>query len=144
MQKKIMLLNGANLNMLGHREQNIYTNKTLTDIVNICKEEAQKNKAILNAFQSNIEGELVNYIQQAYFENYTDIIINAGAYSHTSIAIFDALSCLKANIYEVHLSNIYAREDFRHKSYISKIAKGVICGLQENGYLVAINHICKN
>lgn len=142
--KKIMLLNGVNLNMLGYRENHIYTSKKLEDIIALCKQKADEYGAVLHAFQSNMEGELVNYIHQAYFDNYSDIIINPGAYTHTSIAIADALRCVNANIYEVHLSNIYSREAFRHKSYISSMAKAVICGLQEDGYLIAITQICKN
>ena len=125
---KIIILNGPNLNLLGEeREINMET-FTLKDVENKCEEYAFKNKIKLSFFQSNIEGELVNQIQNSRKEH-EGLIINAGGYTHTSVAIHDALKLLKIPIIELHISNIYNREDFRHKSLISKVAKGVICGL---------------
>ena len=124
---KIIILNGPNLNLLGEREKDQYGNTTLKDIEKNCKLFADKNKIKLSLFQSNIEGELVNQIQNSR-NNQDGLIINAGGYTHTSVAIHDALKILKIPIIELHISNIYNREDFRHKSLISKIAKGVICG----------------
>ena len=141
MQKKIMIIHGPNLNMLGHRESEIYTSVSLEDINLSCKEKAQKHNIPIEIYQSNSEGDIINFIQESHFKKYSDLIINAGAYTHTSIAIYDALKCTKANIYEVHLSNIYAREDFRHHSFISKVAKATLCGFQEKGYLMAIDYI---
>ena len=124
---KIIILNGPNLNLLGEREKEKYGNITLKDIENNCKEFAKKNDIILSLFQSNIEGEMVDEIQKARNEQH-GLIINAGAYTHTSVAIHDALKVLKIPIVELHITNIYNREEFRHKSLISKLATGILCG----------------
>ena len=134
---KIIILNGPNLNLLGEREKDKYGDFTLKDIENNCKEFAIKNDVDLSLFQSNIEGELVEEIQEARKEQH-GLIINAGGYTHTSVAIHDALKILKIPIIELHITNIYNREDFRHKSLISKIAKGVICGFGVEGYIMAL------
>ena len=139
---KIIILNGPNLNLLGEREKNQYGNFTLKDIEKSCKEYSSKNNIKLTFFQSNIEGELVDQIQAS--RNHQDgLIINAGGYTHTSVAIHDALKILKIPIIELHISNIYNREEFRHKSLIGKIAKGVICGFGANGYIMSLNAINK-
>ena len=135
---KIIILNGPNLNLLGEREKNQYGTKTLKSIESNCNEFAVKNEIKLSFFQSNIEGELVNQIQNARKEQ-DGLIINAGGYTHTSVAIHDALKILNIPIIELHISNIYNREDFRHKSLISKIAKGVICGFGANGYIMSLH-----
>ena len=144
--KKIIILNGPNLNLLGEREKDQYGSVTLEDIENICNDYAAKNKLQLSFFQSNIEGDLVNQIQDS--RNHQDgLIINAGGYTHTSVAIHDALKILKIPIIELHISNVYNREEFRHKSLISKVAKGVICGFGADGYLMslqAMNKLIKN
>ena len=138
----ILVLNGPNLNMLGTREPEIYGTQTL-DEVGILVAGHAKSLGLTSDFrQSNHEGELVTWIQQARGEK-TAIIINAGAYSHTSIAIPDALRAAEVPVYEVHLSNIYQRESFRHHSYISDLATGVICGLGLDGYLYALNSAAK-
>ena len=134
---KIIILNGPNLNLLGEREKDKYGDFTLKDIENNCKEFAKKNDIDLSLFQSNIEGELVEEIQKARKEH-NGLIINAGGYTHTSVAIHDALKILKMPIIELHITNIYNREDFRHKSLISKIATGVICGFGTEGYIMAL------
>ena len=134
---KIIILNGPNLNLLGEREKNQYGNFSLEDIEKICTDYANKNDIELSMYQSNIEGELVNQIQISR-KNQDGLIINAGGYTHTSVAILDALKILKIPIIELHISNIYNREDFRHKSLISRIAKGVICGFGESGYIMAL------
>ena len=139
---KIIILNGPNLNLLGEREKDQYGNKTLNDIEKNCKVFAEKNKINLSFFQSNIEGELVNQIQDSR-NNQDGLIINAGGYTHTSVAIHDALKILKIPIIELHISNVYNREDFRHKSLISKVAKGVICGFGASGYLMSLEAIMK-
>ena len=137
MMNKIIILNGPNLNLLGEREKEKYGNITLKDIETNCKEFAQKNNIDLTLFQSNIEGELVEEIQKARKEHH-GLIINAGGYTHTSVAIHDALKILKMPIIELHITNIYNREEFRHKSLLSKIATGVICGFGTVGYLMAL------
>ena len=137
---KIIILNGPNLNLLGEREKDQYGNITLKDIENNCKDFAKKNKIKLSFYQSNIEGELVNEIQKSR-NNQDGMIINAGGYTHTSVAIHDALKILKIPIIELHISNVYNREEFRHKSLISKVAKGVICGFGADGYLMSLQAI---
>ena len=134
---KIIILNGPNLNLLGEREKDQYGNFSLKDIENMCLDYAKKNKINLSFFQSNIEGELVNLIQSSR-NNQQGLIINAGGYTHTSVAIHDALKILKIPIIELHISNIYNREEFRHKSLISKVAKGIICGFGADGYLLSL------
>ena len=134
---KIIILNGPNLNLLGEREKNQYGNFTLKEIENNCEEFANKNDISLTLFQSNIEGELVEKIQDSRNSEH-GLIINAGGYTHTSVAIHDALKILKIPIIELHMSNIYNREDFRHKSLISKVAKGIICGFGAYGYIMAL------
>ena len=135
--KKIIILNGPNLNLLGEREKNQYGNFTLKDIENSCTNFAKKKNLDVTFYQSNIEGELVEKIQKARNEQ-NGLIINAGGYTHTSVAIHDALKILNIPIIELHISNIYNREDFRHKSFISKVAKGVVCGFGLEGYLMAL------
>ncbi|MEC7143627.1 MAG: type II 3-dehydroquinate dehydratase [Pseudomonadota bacterium] len=134
---KIIVLNGPNLNLLGEREKNQYGNLTLKEIEKNCKDYADKNNISLSLFQSNIEGELVTQIQNSR-NNQDGLIINAGGYTHTSVAIHDALKILKIPIIELHISNIYNREEFRHKSLISKIARGVVCGFGADGYIMSL------
>lgn len=138
MSKPIHIINGPNLNLLGTREPEIYGTTTLADIEAMCAARAQANGLAAKCFQSNDEGELVTLIQTARAEA-DGLVINAGAYSHTSVAILDALQAVEVPIMEVHLSNIFAREAFRHHSYISSVATGVICGLGAQGYEMAID-----
>ena len=135
--KKIIILNGPNLNLLGEREKNQYGNFTLKDIEETCKSLAEKNDIKLTMFQSNIEGELVNVIQEAR-NKFDGMIINAAAFTHTSVAIRDALEIYKKKKIEVHISNIYKREEFRQKSLISDVVNGGIFGLGSEGYILAI------
>ena len=137
---KIIILNGPNLNLLGEREKNQYGTETLKDIEISCKKFAEKNQINTDFFQSNIEGELVEKIQQSR-NSYDGLIINAGGYTHTSVAIHDALKIIKIPIIELHISNIYNREEFRHKSLISKVANGVICGFGVDGYIMSLRAI---
>ena len=134
---KIIILNGPNLNLLGEREKNQYGNFTLKDIEKICNDYAGENNIKLSLFQSNIEGELVERIQESRTKQ-DGLIINAGGYTHTSVAIHDALKILKIPIIELHISNIYNREEFRHKSLISGVVTGGIFGLGAEGYILAI------
>ena len=135
---KILIINGPNLNLLGEREQSQYGKKDYKFLEEICLNKARELKIDLELKQSNVEGEIVNIIQEAR-KNYDGIIINAGGYTHTSVAIRDSLSIFKKPIIELHISNIYKRENFRHKSLISDIATGGIFGLGTNGYILAIN-----
>ena len=139
---KIIILNGPNLNLLGEREKNQYGSFTLKDIEKNCEEFADKNEISLTLFQSNIEGELVEKIQDSRNSQH-GLVVNAGGYTHTSVAIHDALKILKIPIIELHISNIYNREDFRHKSLISKVAKGIICGFGAYGYIMALKAMNK-
>ena len=134
----ILVLNGPNLNLLGTREPDIYGSETIDDINLRLEQQAQSNGFDLKAFQSNAEHELIAQIHSAPGESIQFIIINPGAFTHTSIAIRDALLGVSIPFYEVHLSNVHAREEFRHKSYFSDIAKGVICGLGSKGYEAAL------
>ena len=139
---KIIILNGPNLNLLGEREKNQYGNFTLKDVEKNCTDFAIQNNIKLSLFQSNIEGELVEKIQSSR-NNQDGLIINAGGYTHTSVAIHDALKILKIPIIELHISNIYNREEFRHKSLISKIANGIICGFGADGYEMSLSAMNK-
>ena len=144
--KKIIILNGPNLNLLGEREKSQYGSFTLKDIEKICVEFAKNNEIKLSIFQSNIEGELIEKIQKSRNDQ-DGLIVNAGGYTHTSVAIHDALKILKIPIIELHISNIYNREDFRQKSLISKVANGIICGFGAEGYIMslkAMNKLLKN
>ncbi len=135
---KLIIINGPNLNLLGEREQTQYGSNDYKYLEEICQNRAKDLNINLDIKQSNVEGEIVNIIQDAR-KTYAGIIINAAGYSHTSVAIRDALSIFKKPVIEVHISNIYKREDFRHKSLISGVVTGIICGLGVNGYILAIN-----
>lgn len=135
---KILLLNGPNLNMLGKREPGIYGAQTLEQIVSELTEQARTNEIDLEAFQSNAEHELIDKIHQA-FERIDFILINPGAFTHTSVALRDALLAVNIPFIEVHLSNVHAREPFRQHSYLSDKAQGVICGLGSAGYGYALD-----
>ena len=137
MSQKILVINGPNLNLLGTREKEKYGQSSLEDIKKKCESHANKLGLNIEFKQSNVEGEIVNFIQEAR-KKYDGIIINAGGYTHTSVAIHDALKILKIPIVELHITNIYKREDFRHKSLISKVANGIICGLGVEGYTLAL------
>jgi 3-dehydroquinate dehydratase-2 len=137
MAKPIYVLNGPNLNLLGTREPEVYGKETLDDLRLRCERKAKSLGFSVEFRQSNVEGELVTWIQEAR-TGAAGLIVNAGALTHTSIAILDALLACDVPSVEVHLSNIFAREPFRHRSYISKAAKGVICGFGGLGYELAI------
>ena len=141
MNPSILIIHGPNLNTLGTREPEIYGHETLDDINRRCIEKALSLGLTAECYQSNHEGELVSKIQSA--KNGAGLIINAGAYTHTSIAMMDALLTLSIPVIEVHLSNIFRREEFRHQSYISKAAKGVICGFGADSYMLALDGMKK-
>ena len=137
MTHRILILNGPNLNLLGTRQPDVYGSETLAGIEKACAGRGEVLGVEVEFRQSNAEGELVDRIQQARGAC-SALIINAGAYTHTSVAILDALLALDIPIYEVHLSNIHRREEFRHNSYVSKAADGVICGFGGYGYVMAL------
>ena len=137
MNNNILVVNGPNLNLLGEREQSQYGSTTFEQLKNNCLSKAKELDVNLEFSQSNIEGELVTLIQEAK-NKFDGIIINAAGFTHTSVAIRDALDIYKKPIIELHISNIYKREEFRHKSLISDIATGGIFGLGDNGYILAI------
>ena len=140
---KILVINGPNLNMVGIREKGIYGTRDFQDICNYIKKEGQKRNIDIDLYQSNIEGEIINEIHKAYYEKYDGIIINPGAFTHYSYAIFDAIKAVNINTVEVHLSNIHAREEFRHKSVIAPACIGQICGFKEFGYVMAMEAIVR-
>ncbi|RKQ73767.1 type II 3-dehydroquinate dehydratase [Oceanibaculum indicum] len=139
---EIMILNGPNLNMLGVREPAIYGRETLGDIEDACRAMAEDLDLGIDFRQSNHEGELVSWIHEAR-DSADGIVINAGAYTHTSVAILDALTLAELPVIEVHLSNIYKRESFRHHSYISPVAHGVLCGFGGQGYVLALQAMAR-
>ena len=140
MNKKLYILNGPNLNLLGTREPEKYGNTSLENVESLCNEKCISNELDLHFFQSNFEGEIIEEIHKAN-NNACGIIINAGALTHTSIGILDALTIFDGPKIEIHITNVYAREDFRHKSFISPVATGIIAGLGVNSYILAIEAI---
>ena len=142
MKKSILLINGPNLNLLGTREPETYGSQTLSDVEELCREHAQSKGMTLDAYQSNHEGAIVDTIQQSKGV-YSHLVMNPGAYTHTSIAIRDAILGVDARVYEVHISNVHEREEFRHHSYVSDIAKGVFIGMGIPGYIAAIDQIAE-
>ena len=138
MTKKILIINGPNLNLLGDREENKYGTTTLSEVKKNCESHAKSIGLQIKIDQSNIEGEIVTMIQNAK-DKYQGIIINAAGYTHTSVAILEALLAIKLPAIEVHITNIYNREEFRKKSLISKAAKGIICGFGVKGYIMALD-----
>jgi len=138
MTKKILIINGPNLNLLGDREKSKYGNDTLETVKKKCESHSKSNDIEIKFEQSNVEGEIVTMIQKAK-GIFDGIIINAAGYTHTSVAILDALLAVKLPVIEVHITNIYNREEFRSKSLISKAAKGIICGFGLKGYIMALD-----
>ena len=142
---RIKLINGPNLNLLGIREKQIYGSRDFNDVISMVREEGAKLGHEIVDFQSNIEGELINEIHSAYFDKFDGIIINPGAYTHYSIAIYDALKGVDIPTVDVHLSNIHKREEFRHKSVTAPACIGQICGFGDFGYILGIkaleNHL---
>ena len=140
MIKKLYILNGPNLNLLGTREPEKYGNTSLENVKSLCNAKCISNELDLYFFQSNFEGDIIEEIHKAN-NNACGIIINAGALTHTSIGILDALTMFDGPKIEIHITNVYAREDFRHKSFISPVATGIIAGLGVNSYVLAIEAI---
>ena len=138
MNNKIIIINGPNLNLLGEREQSQYGSITFEQLKKICMDKSKELNLNLDFKQSNVEGEIVTLIQDAR-KNYDGLIINAAGFTHTSVAIRDAMTIFKKPSIELHISNIYKREEFRHKSLLSGVVTGIICGLGSKGYILAIN-----
>jgi 3-dehydroquinate dehydratase II len=143
MAKTLLLLNGPNLNLLGSREPSVYGSDTLADVESAAAAQAAAAGATLSCFQSNHEGALIDRIHAAKAEGVDAIVINPGGLTHTSVALRDALAGVAIPFVEVHISNIYQRESFRHHSYLSAIAAGTICGLGIDGYRFAIDFLIK-
>jgi 3-dehydroquinate dehydratase-2 len=138
MSKTVYVLNGPNLNLLGTREPEIYGRRTLGDVEKLCRTTAERHGLVVEFRQSNHEGEIIDSIHKARADKAAGLVINPAAYSHTSVAILDALATLEVPVIEVHISNIHARESFRRRSYVSQVARGVICGFGIDGYALAI------
>ncbi len=138
---KLMVINGPNLNLLGIREESIYGKKDYNALEERIKKEALDLNCKVDVFQSNMEGEIIDLIHKAYFENYDGIIMNPGAYTHYSYAIYDAIKSVDIDVIEVHISNIHAREEFRRKSVTAAACIGQISGFGIEGYLMAIKHL---
>ena len=143
MAKTIYILNGPNLNLLGTREPEIYGTTTLADIEAMCLKHAKNCGLSVSFHQSNDEGALIELIQEARSSG-IGVIINAGAYTHTSVAILDAILAIEIPVVEVHLSNLFKREEFRHHSFITPAAQGLICGLGAQGYVMAIDYLSQS
>jgi len=141
-QKSVLVLNGPNLNMLGLRQPEIYGTMSLKDLDRICEDAAKDVGWKADCRQSNMEGELVTWIHEARTD-FDGIVINAGAYTHTSVALRDAISAAETATIEVHLSNIHKRESFRHHSYLTPVAVGMICGLGAHGYVLGIQALAR-
>jgi 3-dehydroquinate dehydratase-2 len=139
MANTVYVLNGPNLNLLGTREPETYGRATLADVEQLCRAAAARHKLAVDFRQSNHEGEIVDSIQAAGAEKAAGIVINAGAYTHTSVAIRDAIAAIAVPVIEVHISNIFARESFRHHSHIAPVAKASLCGFGVGGYALAID-----
>jgi len=140
---KILIVNGPNLNMLGVREPSVYGRDRLSDVEKVCRKRGRELGLAIDFRQSNHEGEIVGWIQEAR-ASHAAIVINAGAYTHTSIAILDALQAAELPAIEVHLSNIFRREAFRQHSYVSLAARGVICGFGATGYRLALEALAES
>jgi len=145
--KQILVLNGPNLNLLGVREPAVYGSDTLADVERLCRDEGARLGVDIECRQSNHEGELIDWIQAAGREqvagNLLGVILNAGAYTHTSVALHDAIKGSQASVVELHISNVHAREPFRHHSYISPAARGIIVGFGVQGYAIAIDALMR-
>jgi 3-dehydroquinate dehydratase II len=139
MAKTVYVLNGPNLNLLGTREPKTYGRATLREVEKLCREAARRQKLEVECRQSNHEGEIVDLIHEAAAKKAAGIIINAGGYTHTSVAIRDAIAAVSLPVIEVHISNIFARESFRHHSHIAAVAKASLCGFGVIGYALAID-----
>jgi 3-dehydroquinate dehydratase II len=143
MSKTVYVLNGPNLNLLGTREPHIYGRSTLADVEKLCQATARQFGLAVVLRQSNHEGQIIDWIQEARAEKAAGLVLNPAGFTTTSIAILDALTTMEAPVIEIHISNIHAREEFRHNSYVSKVARAVICGFGIEGYALAITGLAR-
>jgi 3-dehydroquinate dehydratase-2 len=145
--KKILILNGPNLNLLGTREPAVYGSDTLADVERLCREEGEKLGVAIDCRQSNHEGQLIDWLQEAGREiaagKMLGVVFNPGAYTHTSVALHDAIKGASVTVIELHISNVHAREEFRHRSYISPAARGIMVGFGVAGYALAIGALVR-
>jgi 3-dehydroquinate dehydratase-2 len=139
MAQTVYVINGPYLNLLGAREPETYGRSTLKDVEQLCREAGKPLGLTVEFRQSNHEGELIDWIQEAAAKKAAGVVLNAGGYTHTSVAIRDAIAAVAVPVIEVHISNIFARDDFRHVSHIAPVAKGTVCGFGVNGYALAIS-----
>jgi 3-dehydroquinate dehydratase-2 len=142
-KKQVYVLNGPNLNLLGTREPETYGRSTLKDVEQLCRAAGERHELGIEFRQSNHEGELVDWIHEAGAKKAAGIVLNAGGYTHSSVAIRDAVAAVEVPTIEVHISNVFAREDFRHFSHIAPVAKGSLCGFGINGYALAITALAE-
>ena len=143
MTNTVYILNGPNLNLLGRREPEVYGRATLVDVQKLCRETAKHHRFEVEFRQTNHEGEIVDWIHEAAAQGAAGIIINPGAYTHTSIALRDAVAAVDLPVIEVHISNIFSRESFRRRSHIAPVAKASLCGFGVHGYALAIDGLAK-
>jgi 3-dehydroquinate dehydratase II len=143
MSKTVYVLNGPNLNLLGTREPHIYGRSTLADVEKLCQATARRHGLAVVFRQSNHEGQIVDWIQEARAEKAAGLVLNPAGFTTTSIAILDALMTMEAPVIEIHISNIHAREEFRHNSYVSKVARAIVCGFGVEGYALAITGLAR-
>jgi 3-dehydroquinate dehydratase-2 len=140
--RTVLVLNGPNLNLLGRRDPAVYGTATLADVEQLCADEADRLGLAVECRQSNHEGQLIDWVHEA-FERGAAVVANFGGYTHTSVALMDALAVVEAPVVEVHISDIHAREEFRHHSYVSGVADGVIAGLGVSGYILALGWLAQ-
>ena len=136
--KKILILNGPNINLTGLREKNVYGEQTYDSLIALCKQEAEKLQVELRCYQSNHEGALIDALQQAYFDGFDGAVFNPGGYTHTSVALHDAIASIPMPVIECHMSNVHARESFRHVSMTASACRGQIVGFGFYGYVMAL------
>lgn len=141
--KKILILNGPNINLTGLREKGVYGTQTYADLIALCEKEAEKLGAELRCVQSNHEGDLIDALQKAYFDGFDGAVFNPGGYTHTSVALHDAVASVPMPVIECHMSNVHAREEYRHKSMTASACRGQIVGFGFYGYVMGMRAICE-
>ena len=141
--KKILILNGPNINLTGLREKGVYGTQTYDDLIALCKAEAARLGAEVRCIQSNHEGDLIDALQQAYFDGFDGAVFNPGGYTHTSVALHDAIASVPMPVIECHMSNVHAREEYRHKSMTASACRGQIVGFGFYGYVMGMRAICE-
>ena len=142
--KKILILNGPNINLTGLREKGVYGTQTYDDLITLCKAEAERLGAEVRCIQSNHEGDLIDALQKAYFDGFDGAVFNPGGYTHTSVALHDAIASVPMPVIECHMSNVHAREEYRHKSMTASACRGQIVGFGFYGYVMGIRALCED